>query len=511
MHFGKSRIFLLFCLSFIVGVFAGNYLNYYIMAGMAMIFIILATLFWGRRWPMIVGFAGLILLAGAVRLKTSFPENDPNFVGKFYGQKVEMEGVVMREPDVRSDKVNLTIGKLILLQPPLNLPLSASTRQGEKKLSGNILLNVGKYPEYQYGDKLKVSGKLEEPFETEEFSYKDYLSRYNTYAVMRFPKIEKIGQGEGNPVRAVLLRFKDRIRQALSASLPEPHNALLLGIILGIKRALPEDLSEALAVVGVSHIVVISGFNISIFTKNVLESRRYIGRKAALWISFLLLLAFVMMTGAEASVIRAAIMGGMLILAMGLRRLYQVVNAIIFVAAIMVLENPKILSFDVGFQLSFLATLGLVYLSPILERWLEKFKIPTWLNFRGNLAATVAALTFTLPILISNFGRLSVVAIPVNVLILWVIPYVMYLGLVFGVLGAIWAPVVKLVSWLLWAMLEYILGVVEFFAALPFAAVAVKITIWLSVIYYLLLVIWLFWYRKTREFNYYLEYVKAKI
>src|SRR3989344_6446242 len=251
MKLGKSRIFLLLCLSFIVGVFLGRLINYQIMAVAAMIFIAAITIFFYNKIVLIAGFMGLVLLGGALRLQISFSYDDPNFVGKYYGQKMEMEGVVVREPDVRSDRMNLTIGKLTPSSSP------PSFQEGEKGIVGNILLNVGKYPEYQYGDRLKISGKLEEPFVSEEFSYKNYLSRYDTYAVMRYPQIEKIGEGEGNRVKAGLLEFKDKIRQALSASLPEPHNALLLGIILGIKRALPESLAEALAIVGVSHIVVI--------------------------------------------------------------------------------------------------------------------------------------------------------------------------------------------------------------------------------------------------------------
>lgn len=504
MTLGKSRIFLLLCLSFIVGVFLGIFFNYYIIALGAMFFVMLATLFWRQKTFMIVGFCGLALLAGAWRLESSFPYDDPNFIGKLYGQKVEIEGIVMREPDVRADKVNITVRSS-------SLPHPALSDSGEGKPVGNILLNVGRYPEYQYGDKLKISGKLEEPFESEEFSYKNYLSRYDTYAVMRFPQIEKLAKNQGNPVKAALLGFKTRIVQAFSAVLPDPHNSLLLGIILGLKRSLPKDLSEALVVAGISHIVVISGFNISILTKNILELRGWFGRRITFVIALGVIFAFVIMTGAEASVIRAAVMGGMLVLALNVGRLYQSANSIIFAAAVMIFLNPKILQFDVGFQLSFLATIGILYLSPILERWLEQIKVPRILNLRLNLAATTSAIVFTLPILAVNFGRLSIVAILANVSILWVVQYIMYVGIPLGLLAAIYAPIVKVFAWLLWAMLEFVIKVTEFFARLPFAAAAVDFPLWLGVFYYLLLVTWLAWYRKRKDFHYYLEYVKRKI
>lgn len=509
MKFGKSRIFLLLCLSFIVGIFLGNYLNYYIIALAAMIFIMLITLFWRRRMIMTFGFCGLIMLAGAVRLILSFPDDDPNFIGKFYGQKVELEGVVVREPDIRSDKTNLTIGKIVIPAQAGIQGMDLRVKPEDGRLSGNILLNIGKYPEYQYGDKLKISGKLEEPFESPEFSYKDYLSRYETYGVVRYPVIEKIREDAGNPVKSTLLSVKKKFQDVFSGLLPEPHNALLLGIILGIKKALPEGFKEALAVVGVSHIVVISGFNISIFTKKLLETRRWIGKSAAFWLSAILLTGFVIMTGAEASVIRAAIMGFMLLLALQLGRLYQAERAIIFAAAVMIFQNPKILEFDVGFQLSFLATLGLMYLSPVFEEWFAK--LPNILQLRENLSATSAAIIFTLPLLSYYFGRISLVAVLANVLVLWVVPYTMGLGMLFGILGLINLSLAKLFYWLMWAILEYIIWIVEFFANIPLAQVSAKISIPLVVIYYGLLILWLLWYRRKKDFHYYLEYMKSSI
>src|SRR3989344_6268525 len=208
MTLGKSKIFLLFCVSFLAGVALGQYLNFQIMAIEAVIFLILLSVWWSDKRLVLIGFLGLVFLGGALRYQASMPDPE-NFIGRFYGQEVELEGVMIREPDVRSDKTNLTL-------KPTSLPHPSPLLGKERGLVGNILLNVGKYPEYQYGDKLKISGKLEEPFVSEEFSYKNYLSRYDTYAVMRYPQIEKIGEGEGNRVKAGLLEFTDKIRQARS-------------------------------------------------------------------------------------------------------------------------------------------------------------------------------------------------------------------------------------------------------------------------------------------------------
>lgn len=489
MKFGKSKIFFLFCLSFIAGVFLGKYVNIFVMAILAMAFIIFVTVFWQKRIVRLVGFLGLILVCGAWRFQGSSLEGKPNFVGQLYNQKVELGGVVVKEPDVRSNKIYLTL-KI----------------QGYE---GKILVSSGRYPEYQYGDRLKIAGLLEEPFESEEFSYKNYLSRYEVYAVMRYPKIEKLAENQGNKIVAALLGVKHKFQEILSQILPEPHNALALGLFLGAKRSLPEDLKNALIAVGVSHIVVVSGYNISIITRNLLRTRAWLGRRVAFWLSLFAVLAFVVMTGGEASVIRAAVMGLMVVFALNIGRIYYPVNALVFVAAVMLVQNPRILHFDIGFQLSFLATLGLIYLAPIFEKWFDF--LPEFLSFRSNLASSAAAQVFVLPLLIFHFERISLLALPVNVLILWVIPYAMFFGFFATVLGIIYLPFGQILGILIWAFLEYLIRVVDFFSHISVALISFQTYLGVLILYYLVLVFWLLWYRKTREFSYYLEFIKMRL
>ncbi|OGE76073.1 MAG: hypothetical protein A3C85_01995 [Candidatus Doudnabacteria bacterium RIFCSPHIGHO2_02_FULL_48_21] len=431
------------------------------MAIAAMVFLMLISVWWNDKRLVLAGFLGLAALVGAVRHQQSFPDNEDTLV-KYYGKETEFEAVVIREPDVRSDKINLTVKPV--------------------EFNGNILLNIGRYPEYSYGDKLKVSGKVEEPFESEEFSYKDYLARYETYALMRFPKIKKIGQGEAGKTKAALLAVKHQFQSALAQVLPEPHNALAQGLILGAKRAIPEDLKNAMIAVGVSHIIVISGYNMSIITQNILKIRPWAGRRAAMILSFALILAFVIMSGADASVVRAAIMAMLAVIAMNIGRIYVSLNALVFVAALMVFQNPKILAFDIGFQLSFTATAGLIYLGPAFEKWLSR--LPNILEFRKNLSATLAAQIFTLPLLIFYFDRLSIVSLLVNILILWTVPYAMFFALVTGLAGLLYLPLAKLLAAALWGILEYQIRVVEFFARAPFAEIAVSLPAAVIFIYY---------------------------
>ncbi|MBI4049890.1 MAG: ComEC family competence protein [Candidatus Doudnabacteria bacterium] len=438
-----------------------------------MIFIMLVTIFWRKRWFMLIGFLGITMLLGAVRYQTSFPHQKENFIGRLYDQKVELAGLITEDPDVRADRTNL------VFQPD--------------GYTGEVLLTVNLYPEYAYGDRVKVSGKLKEPFENEEFSYKNYLSARGVYGTISYAQVEKLASGEGHPVKAGLLWVKHKFVDTLSLILPSPHNSLAFGLILGLKRALPEPLLDALIAAGVSHIVVASGYNISIITDNILRTRAYVGRRAAIAFSLLLILAFVVLTGAGASVIRAAVMGLLLLVSLVAGRIYNVVNALVFAGAAMILQNPKILPYDIGFQLSFLATLGLVLLSPTFARWFAK--LPNWLNFRTNLAATLAAQIFTLPLLIYYFDRVSLVAPLVNVLILWTVPYAMFFAFVAGLVGFVFLPLAEFAAAATWLILELQIRVVKLFAALPGAAASFKISMLIVVLYYLLLA-WTLLYRK---------------
>lgn len=441
-----------------------------------MIFIMLITIGWQKRWLKLIGFLGLVMLLGAVRYQMSFPHNKENFIGKLYDQKVELEGLIVDDPDVRADKTNL------VFQPD--------------GYTGEILLTVNLYPEYRYGDRVKILGKLKEPFENEEFSYKNYLSARGVYGTISFAQVEKLASGQGNPVKAALLGLKHKFVNTLSLILPAPHRALAFGLILGLKRALPEPLLAALVIAGVSHMVVASGYNISIITDNILKTRPYLGRSMAIALAFLMILAFVVLTGAGASVIRAGLMGLLLLVALLVGRIYNVVNALVFAGAAMILQNPKILPYDIGFQLSFLATLGLVLLMPTFENWFAR--LPNLLNFRTNLAATLAAQIFTLPLLVYYFDRVSVVAPVVNVLILWTVPYAMLSAFLAGLLGFVFLPLAEFAAAATWLTLEFQIRVVKWFASLPGASRSLKINLLIVVLYYLVLA-WALIYARLRR------------
>jgi len=427
---------LFFCLSFVFGVAASSFLtiSQILLLGFLILGIFLVSVFWQRKKLVVVGFCLLFLALGvwrhqAVISETIHPlEKETTFIA-----------TVIQEPDVREDNAKLTL------------------REAEpRSIQGKILVTVNRYPEYQYGDKLKITGKLQIPQEFPDFNYQDYLAKDGIYSVMYYPKVELVAANQGNFIYAKILQLKDRLREPIEQNLSPPQSSILAALLLGDKRKMSADLKEDLNQAGVRHITAISGMHVMILMGILMYLGLGLGlsRSRSFYFTLLLLGLFIVMIGLPSSAVRAGIMGGFFLLAQKLGRPQAGVRAVVFAAVGMLAFNPLLLKSDVGFQLSFLAVMGIIYLTPFLQRFL-KFRV---------LAMTLAAQIFTLPILIYNFGYFSKVAVLTNVLIVPLLAYLMGLGFIFILAGLIFQPLGWLLSWPIWLLLTYITKIVEFFS-----------------------------------------------
>ncbi|MEK7534808.1 MAG: ComEC/Rec2 family competence protein [Patescibacteria group bacterium] len=264
-----------------------------------------------------------------------------------------------------------------------------------------------------------------------------------------------------------LSHLRDVIVDKISFALPEPHGSLMSGILLGNRIRLDRDLIDIFRAVGLTHIIAVSGYNLTILTANVTSIFwPLIGRKA-LWISAGVIAFFVIITGVPASILRAATMALTVILAKYLGRPSRAVNVLIFAAAILVMFEPKIV-FDVGFQLSVAATYGLIRLSPYIDRLLARTKLPVIL--RHIIAETSAAILLTTPLIIGHFERLSVVSPLSNILVLPLIPVAMAIGLIavgFLLIIPVIGNVLILASW---PLLTWVVFISEKLASWQFAS-----------------------------------------
>lgn len=265
-----------------------------------------------------------------------------------------------------------------------------------------------------------------------------------------------------------LALVRTALAERIFAVLPEPHGSLLSGILLGNRVRLDKELISEFRLVGLSHIIAVSGYNLTILTANIRSLLKpYLPRSAVLAIAAAVIVLFVLLSGAPASILRAAVMAGLVLVAERIGRPAKSLNLLIIAASVLALFEPKIV-FDIGFQLSVVATYGLIRLTPQLTHWLAKLPLPKALV--NVLAETLAATFVTAPILIIYFERLSLGSPLVNVLVVPLVPLVMGLGLIGGVALLALPAIGVLITWLTWPILEWILRVTHYFASLPFVA-----------------------------------------
>jgi competence protein ComEC len=379
-------------------------------------------------------------------------------------------GRVIREPNIKNNNVQLTI----------------------KTEIGKILITVPNYPEYFYGDILKITGKIQFPVIFDEFNYKNYLAKDKIYYVSYYPKIEILDRGQGNKIFSAILKFKNNLTQKVETLMPFPEVSILEGIILGNKQIFSEEIKNNLSITGTSHITAISGMNIVIISEILMIVLIGLGlwRKQAFYFVLVLIFLFIVMVGAPASAVRAGIMGMIFLYAKKVGRLSGAMRIMIFAGAIMLVFNPFLLRYDVGFQLSFIAVIGLIYIKPIFDGWWGKLLKKEYIgSILEIIDTTIAAQISVLGILIYNFGKISFISPIANILIVPFITLLTIIGMVFigglmvsGFLG-------KILLWPAYLGSAYVLRVIDWFAKIPWASKEILGVHWLWVFgYYVLLV-----------------------
>ena len=416
--------------------------------------------------------AALLLAAvfiGAVRYQLAQPKLTPETVAWYNDgeELINLDGVVVDPPDERDTYTNLRVAVdgLRLADEGAYLPVK-----------GTVLARVPPGGEWRYGDRISLAGRLETPQSEEGFSYRDYLMRQGIYTIIQPVQVSLLLQNQGNPFKAVVYCLKERLLNTVYRIFPDPEASLLAGILLGVEAGIPQDVQDAFQATGTSHVIAISGFNIAVLAGlfTLLFSRvagRWWGALlAAVGIAF-----YTLLVGAGASVVRAALMGWVGLLGVQIGRRQDGLNSLGIVAGIMAAFNPTIL-WDVGFQLSFMATLGLVlYADPIqtaFERLAARWLPAPLVERAGKLVGetfllTLAAQALVLPVTVYHFQRLSLTMLVANPLILPVQPAVMVLGGLAVLAGAISQPLGQVLGYLAWPFLAYTIRAVEGLAALP--------------------------------------------
>ena len=330
---------------------------------------------------------------------------------------------------------------------------------------------------YHYGDILKIQGEINRG--KNKFSL----------PMVAFPKINYLENKPDSKVFVYLLKIKNYFLNQFKRYLFYDEAALMSGILLGDRSGFSNEFKKAMNNSGTTHIVALSGYNVGIL---ILGLNFILGsifnRKKILWLIIIFIFMFVLMTGAEASVVRASILATLVLLARQFGRIYSFGYSVVLAAALMVLINPKILAYDLGFQLSFLSLLGISYLKPILDNFLGFKEAPGFLGWRENLTTTAGAQFAVLPLLLFNFGQISLVSFWANILILVFIPLTMFLGFLLGLFG-FFEPFGFIFGIVVSFVLKYEIGVINFwgrFETLNYNF----ISLFLIIIFYIFLAIY---------------------
>jgi competence protein ComEC len=436
-------------------------------------------------------FAFILLCAfclGAVRYQMSVPKFDAFHIAFYNDREYDLliTGTLSEPPDYRDNYTNLR----------LNVT-GVDTGDRELPAKGLLLARVSNNQVFHYGDILRLRGKLKTPPENEDFSYRDYLAAQHIHSYMSTAEVTVLPGTGGNPFSRALYALKDKSLNNIYRLFPDPESSLLAGILLGVDTGLTNDLQQAFKDTGTAHIIAISGFNISIIAGLfVTFFSKFLGPRRGALLAIIGIAFYTILVGADAAVVRAALMGGLALFAKQVGRRQFALNTLLAVALLMCLWNPLYI-WDVGFQLSFFATLGLIlYADPFSQfanRIIAKYFPASAAEKSAELFSefvllTLAAQVTTIPIMAYHFQRISLVSFIANPFILPPQPAVMILGGLAVLLSLIWLPLGQIAAWVAWPFVVYTIRMVELFDRVPHGTIFLgKLSVWFVIAIYVVL------------------------
>ncbi len=398
-----------------------------------------------------------------------------------------IEGIVTEAPDVREYGILLRVSA------------ESVTRAGTTAPTGGlVLVRAPSTTDATYGDRVRATGLLISPQEFDTFSYADYLARAGVYSILTRSSIEVLSSGHGNPLYNSLIGVRSGASDIINEALHEPAAGLLNGMLLGDERSISLDTRDAFAATGAAHLLAISGFNMVVLARVVLGlfrgSRNRRGTAAAL----VAIAVYTALVGATPAVLRAALMSALLVMGETLRRKSFVPASLAFAALVLSLHNPLVL-WDVGFQLSFFATLGLAMFATPFTNAVNSLSYRVLPNaaaglLRGTLnepfAVSLAAQVMTLPLTALYFGSLSLAAPLVNLLIVPLQPALLIAGGAAVMIAPLFFPLAQGLFWIVLVLVSWTGDVVRWFGRIPNAQTEFGVDARLVLLFYVFVIGW---------------------
>ncbi|OGZ72523.1 MAG: hypothetical protein A2908_01475 [Candidatus Staskawiczbacteria bacterium RIFCSPLOWO2_01_FULL_38_12b] len=520
-----SKTFFYFCISFVIGIALASIIKIpqifiwgVFVFGMCIIFV---SLFLEHtlnskalefRVCSILGFCVLVLVLGIMRFQISEFAMLHDTLRKLNDapEKVILIGQIIAEPDIRATTQKLQV-KI-------------------KDTQSVVLVTSGFYGDYRYLDTIQITGKLKTPSVINEFNYKHYLAKDGIYSVMDYPKIEIISQKHDYNIFSYtyekVLFIKTKLTDSINFNFSPPQSFILQGMVFGNDKAMPKELKNKFTVTGLSHVTAVSGTNIIILINMVMIFLLALGlwRGQAFYVAVIFIWVYIILIGFPASGVRAAMMGSVGILAQKLGRQNTSSRMLVVTATLMLLQNPLLLAYDIGFQLSFLASLGIIYIKPFIDTMIMflsfakkqvenpsiSLKARTEKNplqrvvafFLDIISITLSAQIVTLPIIVYNFGVISLIAPITNVLALPVVQALTVMGFLTSIAGAFSNILGFIFSLPCYFLLLYFLKVLDIFSK-PWAVKTIANVSWIWLVAYYVILAGIVWYfNKHKKLNF---------
>lgn len=432
----KQDIFFLFVLSFLSGIACASF-GLPLMFSLPVVAVVFAVFFISNIDWRVALIAAVLLTAGSAFY--AWDDHRYQAAISHVPEGGEVQGTVSSDPKRGADYQSFYISSAI----------------------GTLLVEEKPAPAYRYGDSLTLQGKIEPPPQ-------QYFSKH-IVGLMRNPRVSGVSSPGGNPILRILFGMKERMRSSFQQTFQPEQSALLFGILFGVNDDFSKQFSQDLSQSGLRFITAIDGLHMQIVIMIVFGAFSYLApRRYAFILTFIFVAFFVALTGFSVSGIRASLMAFIASLAGHTGRIYAPHTALALAALVLALLNPKTLVFDVGFQLSFLAALAIIYFLPVLQRALHLGDEPGVLGWKQSLLITISAQLFTAPLIISQFQTFSLTSFAASVLIVWLLPFLIVFGFLIALCALLFLPLAFLLALIVAPLIEYVIVIIELFARFAF-------------------------------------------
>ncbi len=503
----KNKLFIFGTIFFLIGIFLHNFLlNIKLSFIIAILLLFYLFNFWiyAKKFSiylLVIFFSFLFWIIYSNFYNEKILEKQ-NFVGQFYDNKKHKIIFEIVEVNKKLDFSVNYIGKIKQID--------------EKKVEKDIwkikiLIKIPRNYDIALWEKLEIYEKITEIKSfSDSFDYKNFLKTKDIFIVVRpfnLKFLEKENKKNDNiflekkeNFNKNLQKFRKRFIEIVHIIYPEKEAIFLAWILIGAREEIPKDLKDNFNNSGLTHLIAVSGFNITIIVIFLSFLFKFLPVYLRVFLVTSFIIVFTMIVWANPAVIRASIMWVLAYFIISSGRKGDSLAILLFTAFAMTIYNPLVLNFDVSFHLSFLAVLGLLY----TQRFWEKvfYFLPSLFAIKESFVLTLSAFSFTIPIVMFNFGQISVLSPIANMLVGWAIPFAMLFGFLAVLLYFI-SPALWILFWVIdYIFLKYVIVIVTIFWEFKYSIF--KVDFWeyarfLEIIYFIFLVFLILFFRKKNK------------